>query len=313
MYNSLNKKTTSSSSLCKLSSPAIYSEHLSPKFNDCGEAAVETFAEETVPSLSRQVNKSPTVITFSNLHLSENNEIDNENSSSYGNKLLLSGELFFNKEIIIDKNGMLNGLRRKKDGQTFFGLTNSKDYTGTFYNDLVLNFPLNKRNNTSTGRVFDISYQKKTNDYRLYMIHNAMIINYQITNRFYFEDEKEYYLVLGKIFVTINTKKIENKKIIEIAVETEVEGEDDIKFTYKEDEMPISIGRANCDVSIHNTSVSKKHAIIDISPECGLFCYRDLGSTNGSVVVIKEDDTLKLKGDMRFKLEDVSFRILELP
>ena len=109
MYNSLNKKTTSSSSLCKLSSPVIYSEHLSPKFNDCGEAAVETFAEETVPSLSRQVNKSPTVITFSNLHLSENNEIDNENSSSYGNKLLLSGELFFNKEIIIDKNGMLNG------------------------------------------------------------------------------------------------------------------------------------------------------------------------------------------------------------
>ena len=44
-----------------------------------------------------------------------------------------------------------------------------------------------------------------------------------------------------------------------------------------------------------------------------MFYYIDKGSRNGSVVVLKEDDGIRLKGDMRFKLEDVSFRILELP
>ena len=29
--------------------------------------------------------------------------------------------------------------------------------------------------------------------------------------------------------------------------------------------------------------------------------------------VFNEDDTLKLKGDMKFKMNDVPFRILELP
>ena len=44
-----------------------------------------------------------------------------------------------------------------------------------------------------------------------------------------------------------------------------------------------------------------------------MFYYVDKGSTNGSVVVLKEDDGIRLKGDMRFKLEEVTFRIMELP
>ena len=65
--------------------------------------------------------KSPSILTFSNLQLEVDYSNDsNESSALNGNKLLLSGELFFNKEIIIDKNGMVNGMRKKKDGQTFF-------------------------------------------------------------------------------------------------------------------------------------------------------------------------------------------------
>lgn len=175
----------------------------------------------------------------------------------YGNKLLLTGELFYNKEIIIDKNGMVNGLRKKKDGQTFFGLKNMKDYTGSYYNDLVLNYHTNMRNATLTGRVFDISYQKKTNDYRLHMIHNSMIINYMITNNFYFEYDKDYYMVLGKVLVTITAQHGEHQ-LLDVIID-----------------MPISIGRAACNIIINNSSISKKHGVLAYSNETNMFYYID--------------------------------------
>lgn len=228
------------------------------------------------------------------------------------NKLLLTGELFFNKEILIDKTGMVHGLRSKKDGQTFFGLSNIKDYTGTFYNDFIINFKSNTKKKSPTGRVFEISYQNKTSDFRLNMIHSSLIINYQISNLFYFGDDKEYYLVLGKVFMTINTRKYSNKKFIDIIIEIEEEDKE-VRYTFSEDEIPITIGRLKCDISINNPTISKKHAAIEYSLECQMFYFRDLGSTNGSVAVIKEDDKIKIKGDMKFKLENVPFRIMELP
>ena len=53
--------------------------------------------------------------------------------------------------------------------------------------------------------------------------------------------------------------------------------------------------------------------MIEYSLECQMFYFRDIGSTNGSVAVIKEDDRIKIKGDMKFKLGNVPFRIMELP
>ena len=41
-------------------------------------------------------------------------------------KLILSGELFLNKDIEIDKFGMKNGLRQKHDGVSIFGIKNNK-------------------------------------------------------------------------------------------------------------------------------------------------------------------------------------------
>ena len=53
--------------------------------------------------------------------------------------------------------------------------------------------------------------------------------------------------------------------------------------------------------------------MIEFSKECNMFYYKDLGSTNGSILLIKEDDNFKLKGEMNFKLENISFKIMELP
>ena len=81
---------------------------LSPKFN--GDAV-----EHSEHSGSAPVRKS-TNLTFSNLILTEGDD-----APKYGNKLLLTGELFSHREIIIDKNGMVNGLRKKRMDKLFLG------------------------------------------------------------------------------------------------------------------------------------------------------------------------------------------------
>lgn len=148
---------------------------------------------------------SLTLVTFSNFQQKESGSI---RESPLSSKLLISGELFWNKNIIIDYFGMKNGLRKKQDGQAYFGLFNNKDYTGSYLNDLVLNFTYVKTKSTnSTGRVFDISFQKKTNDFQLYMIHSNLVLNYHIENYFYFDYDREYYMMLGKVFMTFSTRK----------------------------------------------------------------------------------------------------------
>ncbi len=38
-----------------------------------------------------------------------------------------------------------------------------------------------------------------------------------------------------------------------------------------------------------------------------------MNSTNGTTLLVKKDDYLKIKGEMNFKLEDVTFKITEMP
>lgn len=190
--------------------PKIQPIITSPKFlNEGNNKNVE---EETMAMDALNQNTKPnrgSILTLSNLQL---NEIINPvSNSNLGNKLLLTGELFWNKELIMEKTGMQNGLRKKADGQAFFGLINNVDYTGTYHNDLVINYPLIQKSSGTTGRVFDISYQKKTNDFQLYMIHNSLCLYYEIENFLYFDEDRDYYIMLGKVFVTISTRIKDNK------------------------------------------------------------------------------------------------------
>ena len=225
-------------------------------------------------------------------------------------KLLIKGELFQENELIIDSTGLKNSLRGKNDGQTFFGITEQKDYKGCYYNDYILNLSntTNNYNSNYTGRLFDISYSKKTNDYQLYMINNTMYLYYIIEQSFYFEKEKEYMLLLGKVFVTISQKD----KSLVLRVEYDNSDECD-EYTFTEKEVPIYIGRQKANIVLESPSISKKHAIIDYSKDLNKFFFMDNQSTNGSVCVLKEDDTLKIKGDMKFKLNDNMFHIMEIP
>ena len=240
-------------------------------------------------------------------------------------KLLLSGSLFFDKEIIITNKGMLNGLRNKEDGQVFFGLKNTKDYTGTYYNDFVLNFQYNSNeiNDTSTSRVFDITFSKRTRDYVFYMIHSSLIVYYTISSSVYFEQDKDYIMLIGNVFATFVVKKIENnKKVINIEIENDEINNNSLvqsnnngneTYSFEEKECPITIGRINSKITINKSSISKNHAVIEFSKSLNKFYYKDLKSTNGSILLLKDDDTLIIKGEMNFKLENVPFKITEIP
>ena len=261
------------------------------------------------------ISNKGTILTLNDLVLINQNQ--DEKFYETGSKLLLSGELFFWKEIILQTNGIKNSLRKEKDDHVFFGLKNKSNYAGVMYNDFIINFFWHQEDvdiiETITGRVFEIYYNKKTKDYTLKFLHPNLILYYKINNFVYFNTGKEYYLLLGNVFMTINVKKtspIEKSIIIQV----EIENNKPIKYTFNQNQTPIKIGRTNhSEIPIFSSCISKRHGIIEYSKNIQSFYYKDMGSTNSSTLLIKDGDNLKIKGEMNFKLEDVYFKIQEIP
>ena len=288
---------------------------MTPKMNsECNEQSEKFGAKVSCP-LKRKLNSTVTntEISFSNLELDDTNQ---EKPTTNTNKLLLTGEIFFNKELIIEHNGLRNGLRKKNDSKVFFGISDIKDYTGTNYNDFLLNVS-SKGSYSSfadhTGRVFEISYSKKNNHYQISMINNSMCLYYQIEHKFYFELERDYLFLLGKTFIEFYQKEEDHVKYLEVKIEYGEESQENEMYTFSENQVPITIGREGCNITINKKSISKTHAIINFSKNLKTFSYTDNQSTNGSILIMKEEDSLKIKGDMKFKLNDIMFHILELP
>ena len=287
--------------------------NISPRF--VGNGIILNDNENISNKLSKKetYKKVNSLISFSNFPLQIVQIDKNEKNKIIGPKLLLTGELFYNNELVININGMTDGLRQKNDSVTYFGTKIINDYKGIPYIDYLINYQLSgekeQNDDSLTGRIFNITYQKRTKDFYLHVIHDSAIIYYEINNIVYFDDEKNYFLLIGNTFVTIITKLIGNKKGIEI----EIENSNNDYYSFTEEEAPISIGRINCKVIIGKESVSKYHSVIEFSKESQKFYYKDLGSTNGSVLLVKEDDNLLVQGEMNLKLDNVPFRILNLP
>ncbi len=131
------------------------------------------------------------------------------------------------------------------------------------------------------------------------------MLYYRVNNLVYLETGKDYSFILGNVFLSI---LINNKN--EINIQIELENDQTKKYKFNQDQTPINIGRVNSDVLIQNSSISKKHGIIEYNSNN--FYYRDLGSINGTTLIIKRDDYLKIKGDMFFKLDDIPFKIHEV-
>ena len=228
-------------------------------------------------------------------------------------KLVLSGDLFSNETIEINKYGMKNGLRQKNDGLTIFGLKenienpniHSCDYYFSDFEKIDEN-----ENRKITGKVFEIYLNKKDKKYTLYFLHNSLILYYKIKNDVFLNLDKDYFLILGDIFLTVHIKRNSSNNQKMIHIQADFENEKPKKYVFSPSETPIKIGRVNCQVEIKKPSISKLHSIIDYKNDN--FYYKDCGSTNGSTLLIREDDSLKIKGKMSLKLGDISFKITEV-
>ena len=259
-----------------------------------------------------------TVLSITNISFHSDKNIKIEENFS---KLLLTGDLFFGKELIITDTGMINSKRNKKDGFTFFGTNNSRDITGQFNNDFIINFKKGEHDTgiieTETGKVFEIIFNKKNKEYSLFFINPYLYLYYKINNFVYFYPQRDYFLFVGKIFLSIFIQKESNEYIINIQVDNTCENNDkeeiNKKYLFSQNKNVIRIGRANCDINIGEKCISKIHGIIEFSKISQMFYYKDMNSTNGTTLLIKKDDSLKIKGEMNFKLEDVPFKIQEIP
>ena len=252
--------------------------------------------------------------------LEENNNnninINDTNHNSINNgipktKLILSGELFHNSTIEINEKGMKNSTAKKNNESVIFGIKSQnpkhEDYNSSNAYDYLVD---NLQNKEATGKIFKIYYDKNKRIYILKFMNYSLILYYKINDLVYFDTEKDYYLIIGDIFLTINAKKSSNKK--EINIQVEVDKDKAKKYTYTKEDMPINIGRTNCNINIQRHSISKIHSFICFSKEKDLFYYRDAKSTNGSSLLIREDDCINIKGEMHFRLEDLPFKIKEI-
>ncbi len=284
-----------------------------------------------------QILKNNQYISFSNMNIFKNN-LNNRMFNSYFNsqlgknssfyfsgvndkfdsnfkkiktRLKLTGELFANKTLEIDKFGLKRSLKKKLDGiisfgikgQDELGLNNKYDYI--FEPSVVQK--INKKRKHDDGKVFDILLDKREKVFVLFYSHPSLLLYYKITNKLNLECDKDYYLILGSIFLSINIKK---SLKVKINIEVELENEKSQKYSFEIKDLPIKIGRSHCNINIPKPSVSKLHSSIDY--ENDNFFYKDENSTNGSTLLIKEDDFLKLRGKMSFKLEDTAFNIREI-
>ena len=240
-------------------------------------------------------------------------------------QLILSGDLFYNKKIKITPKGLENTNRINSNNifPIYFGTELDNDSNGVPYNDFIVNFGQNKKtestytNNTGKnksnsiekgGRIFKIIYDKN-NEYYLSFMHSSLLLYYRISNRVYFENDKEYYFILGNVFISVLVQNNGEKNKVNVKIEIENQKAEKICF---QNEQKIKIGREeDNEIEIDIQCISKYHSVIEYDDDKKLYYYQDNNSTNGSTLLIKEDDIIPLNGLMHFKLEDISFTIKE--
>ena len=265
----------------------------------------------------------------------------NENTSEIKDienrkKIILSGELFFGKKIIITPNGLNNNFIKRNERSTFFGIQNLYDFNGNSYNDYLINIPIKKEKNDITWdgggggakgkdaggkeikkrvaeekstRVFKIIYDKENDEYKFIYLDQSLLLYFLIENKFILEKNKKYYFILNEILLSVSIRKDKSEKDkINIKIENDKKAE---KYFFYQENTPIKIGRVNCNININLQSLSKLHCIIGYSNEYDYFYFQDNCSTNGSILLIKEDDIIPIKGVMNFILENTSFKIEE--
>lgn len=261
------------------------------------------------------------------------NEISEIKDIENRKKLILSGDLFFGENVKLTPNGIDNQFKNRNERSTFFGIENLYDYDGKSYNDFLINISRkNKKggakrskyakgkdskiiknndvNEEKTSRVFKINYNKSNDEYNLIYLTHSFFLYCQIKKKLVLKIEKNYYFILGDIIMVVLIKKNRKKKDYKICIKID-NNINSKKYYFSKENIPIYIGRVNCTIDIDSRSLSKLHCFINYSLDDENFYFNDNNSTNGSILLVKEGDSIPIKGKMKFKLDDTTFWIEE--
>lgn len=248
------------------------------------------------------------ILTVENIHIKESNfslpEVDTE--LVVGKELRLTGELFWNKEIIIDRLGIKSNKRKKNiNVENVFGLSEAKDRYGRCVNDFILNYPFDHKGESS---LFSIKYLRSEETYEMTMLNKDLIIYHLVDYSYFFNSKSEQLFLIGKILVTV--KIDEKEKRIEVMIKDE--NKEKKEYCFKEHDIPIVIGRVNSTITIPSNSISKNHAIIDYSDDKQMYFIQDMGSTNKTYKLLNKGNKMLINNEMKFKLGELKFEIHEM-
>lgn len=223
-------------------------------------------------------------------------------------KLILSGELFFDKQIIIDSQGFEYGLRKKKDGHCYIGLSNSYDRNGNLLNDYIVTLKGINNNSSDSKRLFEIVFDKNECVFVLNFLHKTLTLSRLIINEYeyYFEFFKDSTLIMGEFTLVVHPKKFNEKHTIEISVFFEGNV---TNYSFLEYSMPITIGRKNCTIILKHDNISKVHAFIFYSKEKEKFYIKDNFSTNKTYLILKEGQSFQIENQCECKIQDTKFKV----
>ena len=230
----------------------------------------------------------------------------NENFKNINTKLKLTGELFSNKKLIIYKCSLKQSMKKESNGIISFGISYTNNSIYDYILDKNIAEKIDKNKKYNNNKLFDIFLDQNEKVYMLYFMHNSLLLYYKINEKLNLDFDRDYYFIIGKIFMSI---KIKNSKKLKINIEFKPENDKTKKYIFELKDLPIKIGKKDCTINIPSISGSKLHS--QIVYDNGSFWYKEENSKNGETLVLKEDDYLKIKGKMNFKLEDIPFTIEE--
>ena len=216
-------------------------------------------SKSTYEILNQKKKKNKEInIDFDNIVLDEEIEL--------APKLILSevnnSNLFNGKIIHIDASGCHEGLRQKRDGMTFFGLSEyEKD---EIVNDIIINL----YKDIKLTKLFVIYYDRKRAHYYIQNLNseikeNKFLMYVRIYSDYYLncDDNFNKYLILGQNLISFNIDSNNNLNI-KVFDDNKKEFHHNKYKEYKFDTSynHISIGRDNCTITLDNSHLSRIHS-----------------------------------------------------
>lgn len=263
------------------------------------------------PTNRKELNVS--VITFSNIKVKESYktlpEFDTEVMNT--SELKLTGDLFWNKEIRVDRLGIKINKRKKRDGVSYFGTSEELDSHGNPINDFIVNLHAGQTSQLEDKSIFSLEYDKSVEHFVLKVINKEINVLHMINYDLFLPERTHKKFLFGKIPVEIQVSEADAKDEMKLTIKVQKNNEWNL-YEYTTNEAPITIGRSHSKININNSSISKSHVTIDYSNEKKMYYMRDNESTNGTFLVLENKDCLQIVSEMKFKIFETKFTIIDI-